>query len=113
HEQGPDHVASEAGLLPACGLLPRVPTFPALRLQRARTCEGAVVKLMEIQKSLAGALNAFVRGEPHLAQKHQGPNRGCPFESVERLLWWPVSLLCPSPQNLSYRGIVSDSCFGL
>src|SRR5438034_1973360 len=48
HEQGPDHVASEAGLLPACGLLLRVPPFPALHLYRAGTCEGAVVQLVEV-----------------------------------------------------------------
>src|SRR5207302_10043824 len=44
HEQGPDHVASEARLLPAFGLLPRVPPIPALHLHGAGTCEGAVVQ---------------------------------------------------------------------
>src|SRR6266568_1132593 len=43
HEQGPDHVAGEAGLLPAVGLCPWVSPYPALHFRRARTCEGAVV----------------------------------------------------------------------
>src|SRR2546425_10767496 len=43
HEQCPDHVASEARLLPAFALFPRMPPLPALHLQRAGTCEGAVV----------------------------------------------------------------------
>src|SRR3989442_13712071 len=48
HEQSPDHVASEARLLPASGLLLRVPPIPALHLCRAGTCEGAVVELVEV-----------------------------------------------------------------
>src|SRR5438552_793544 len=82
HEQGPDHVASEARLLPAMGLCSRVPPYPALHLRRGRTCEGAVVQLVEVKKFLAGSLYAVVRGEPHLTQKHQGPNRGCPLGRV-------------------------------
>src|SRR6266849_1553798 len=48
HEKCPDHVASEARLLPAFALFPRVPPFPALHLHRARTCEGAVVELVKV-----------------------------------------------------------------
>src|SRR3989441_7493903 len=48
HEQGPDHVASEARLLPAVGLCPRVPSYPALHLWRAWTSEGAVFQLVEL-----------------------------------------------------------------
>src|SRR5712664_2080771 len=44
HEQGPDHVPSEARLLPTLALFPRVAANPALRVQRAGTCEGAVVQ---------------------------------------------------------------------
>src|SRR6267143_2084507 len=113
HEQGPDHIAGQAGLLPAFALFPRVPPLPALHLHRTGTCEGAVVQLVEVEKFLAGALNAFVRGEPHLTQKHQGPNRGCPLGSVESLLGWPESVLCPSLQDLSHRRIFSDLLSGL
>src|SRR3989442_15003460 len=48
HEQSPDHVASEARLLPAFALLPWVPPLPALHFHRAGTCEGAVVQLVEV-----------------------------------------------------------------
>src|SRR5436309_4436002 len=47
-EQGPDHVASEARLLPAVGLFPWVTPYPALHFLRAGTCEGAVVQLVEV-----------------------------------------------------------------
>src|SRR2546425_12578000 len=46
HEQGPDHVASEAGLLPAHGLSPRVPPHVAPYIHGARTREGAVFQLV-------------------------------------------------------------------
>src|SRR2546426_11244508 len=48
HEQGPDHIASEARLLPAVTLFPRVTPYPELYLLRAGTCEGAVVQLVEV-----------------------------------------------------------------
>src|SRR5260370_24070591 len=48
HEQGPDHVASEARLLPAFALFLRVAANPALHVQRAGTREGAVVQLVEV-----------------------------------------------------------------
>src|SRR5712664_1000400 len=108
HEQGPDHVAGQARLLPAFALFPWVTSLPAFHLRRAGTCEGAVIQLVEVEKFLAGALDAFVRGESHLSQKHQGPNCGCPLGRVESLLGWPVSVLCSSPQDLSCRRIFSD-----
>src|SRR2546427_13205688 len=48
HEQGPDHVASEAGLVPSHGLGPRVPLYVVSYIHGARTCEGSVVQLVEV-----------------------------------------------------------------
>src|SRR2546422_5873478 len=48
HEQGPDHVPSEARLFPAFGLFLRVPAIPAFYIRRAGTCEGSVVQLVEV-----------------------------------------------------------------
>src|SRR6266581_6974116 len=97
-QQCPDHVAGEAGLLPTYGLCPRVPLDVALYVHGAGTGEGAIVKLMEIEKRLARALNALVRADSHLTQKHQGPNSGRPLWSVTRVLRRPVSILSPSLQ---------------
>src|SRR6266567_9064436 len=48
HEKGPDHVASEARLLPAFPLFPRVAANPTLHVRRAGPCEGSVVRLVEV-----------------------------------------------------------------
>src|SRR2546425_4926646 len=48
HEQGPDHVASEARFLPSYSLFPRMLLDPTRHVYRARACEGTVVQLVKV-----------------------------------------------------------------